>query len=202
MPAFLVRRCGIAVTPLELDAALLRLRAYEAGAGARPVQWWHSYVLHEAEGDFGLACVCRAESATALREHAAATQLPADEILPIDHARFGRAFAPNRVLLVRRRGAWANAAAFVAGEAGADECDGGTLAPRVVWLNSYAVREADGTVGSVGLYQAIDAGAMAAHAAAAGHPAESITAVVGRIVLRAQPLDAAADAWPPVRRSQ
>jgi hypothetical protein len=179
-----VRRAGIAATASELEAALMRLRHVEATAPVPQVQWLHSYALCEPDGRFGLACVFEAPDAAALQRHAEHSRLPAHEIVPVAGTLFARAFAPTRVYLVRRRRAW---------PAGADLDRGGAIVRRmadegnprqVSWLHSYVVREDDGSLGSVCLYQGIDPDALGRHAARARMPADEITPVLGRIVYR------------------
>ncbi len=58
------------------------------------------------------------------------------------------------------------------------------MARQVSWLRSYAVREDDGALGAVCLYQAVDPEALRKHAARVAMPADEITQVIGRIVFR------------------
>ena len=54
--------------------------------GDRPgsgVRWIRSYVLAEEDGALGTFCVYEADSPEAIRAHAAAADLPVDEIVPI-----------------------------------------------------------------------------------------------------------------------
>ena len=85
MNTYIVRRRGIAAGANELDAAFTRLRAVEEDRrpGPRGARWLHSYVLREPDGRYGLACVLLADGPAALQAHAAATELPADEIAPL-----------------------------------------------------------------------------------------------------------------------
>lgn len=182
MQTHVVRRIGIAANAAELEAALMRLRSTE---GRVPqAQWLHSYAVCEPDGRFGLACVFKATDAATLLRHAEQCKLPAHEVLPVDGTLFEQAFAPTRVYLVRRRGVW---------PAGTDLSRHGDTVRRVAdevigrevsWLHSYVVREADGRLGTVCLYQGIDPAALARHAARAGLPADEIVPVLGRIVLR------------------
>jgi Protein of unknown function (DUF4242) len=52
----------------------------EPGSGVR---WIRSYVLAEESGEVGTFCVYEGESPEAIRAHAKAAGLPADEIIPI-----------------------------------------------------------------------------------------------------------------------
>jgi hypothetical protein len=138
--------------------------------------------LREADGRFGLVCVFDADSTQTLRRHADSIRLPADEILPVAAAVVERSFAPTMVYLIRRRNAWKSVddldrSAAVSRRIGEEE-----MARQVSWLRSYAVHEDDGTLGSVCLYQAVDAEALADHASRVGMPADEITPVIGRIL--------------------
>jgi uncharacterized protein DUF4242 len=47
------------------------------------VAWIRSYVLEECDGSVGTVCVYQASSPEAIRIHAAAAELPVDEILRV-----------------------------------------------------------------------------------------------------------------------
>jgi len=47
------------------------------------VRWIRSYVLDEGGGALGTVCIYEATSPDALRRHAAAADLPIDEIIPV-----------------------------------------------------------------------------------------------------------------------
>ena len=47
------------------------------------VRWIRSYVLDEGGGALGTVCIYEASSPDALRRHAAAADLPIDEIIPV-----------------------------------------------------------------------------------------------------------------------
>lgn len=47
------------------------------------VRWIRSYVLDEGDGALGTVCIYEASSPDALRRHAAAADLPLDEIIPV-----------------------------------------------------------------------------------------------------------------------
>ena len=54
--------------------------------GAKPgsgVRWIRSYVVSEAGGEVGTFCIYEAESPEAIMAHAAAADLPVDEIVPV-----------------------------------------------------------------------------------------------------------------------
>jgi uncharacterized protein DUF4242 len=75
------RRNGFA-DPDDLGAAAKRSTA-EGDKDGSGVRWIRSYVLSEASGEVGTLCIYQAESPEAIRAHAAAADLPVDEIVPV-----------------------------------------------------------------------------------------------------------------------
>ena len=47
------------------------------------IRWIRSYVLAETDGSLGTVCIYQASSPEAIRAHAQAAGLPADEIIPV-----------------------------------------------------------------------------------------------------------------------
>lgn len=187
MQIHVVLRPDIAASASELGAALMRLRSFENQAHAPSARWLHSYVLREADGRFGLACTFEADGVPAVERHAAQTGLPAAEVLPVVATLHVRAFAPTRVYLIRRRNFWSSAAALDRSAALSRRIGDEQMASEVSWLHSYAVRESDGTLGTVCLYQAVSPAALRDHARRCAMPADQIVAVLGRIVYRDDP---------------
>lgn len=77
----IIRRNGWA-TAQDLGQAGARSSA----EGEKPdsgVRWIRSYVLAEESGEVGTVCVYEADSPEAIRAHAAAADLPVDEIVPV-----------------------------------------------------------------------------------------------------------------------
>ena len=77
----ILRRNGWA-TPEDLEAAAARstVEGDKEGSGVR---WIRSYVLGEESGEVGTVCIYEAESEEAIRAHAAASDLPVDEVVPV-----------------------------------------------------------------------------------------------------------------------
>ena len=65
----------------ELEAAVERSTL--EGERLSDVRWNRSYVLEEADGTLGSVCVYEADSADAIRRHAAAAQLPVSDIVKV-----------------------------------------------------------------------------------------------------------------------
>jgi hypothetical protein len=69
-------------TAEDLEAAAAR-STEEGDKPGSGVRWIRSYVTAEESGELGTVCIYEAESAEALRAHADAADLPADEIVPV-----------------------------------------------------------------------------------------------------------------------
>ena len=65
---------------LEEAAARSSREGDKEGSGVR---WIRSYVLDEGDGAVGTFCVYEADSPEAIQAHAAAADLPVDEVVPI-----------------------------------------------------------------------------------------------------------------------
>jgi Nickel responsive protein SCO4226-like len=69
-------------TAEDLGEAAKRSTA-EGDKDGSGVRWIRSYVLAEESGEVGTVCIYEAESPEAIRAHADAADLPADEIIPV-----------------------------------------------------------------------------------------------------------------------
>ena len=77
----IIRRNGWAsADDLERAAARSTEEGDKDGSGVR---WIRSYVLAEDGGEVGTVCIYEAESPEAIRNHAAAADLPVDEIVRV-----------------------------------------------------------------------------------------------------------------------
>jgi hypothetical protein len=77
----IVRRNGFtSAADLEAAAARSSTEGDKSGSGVR---WIRSYVVSEESGGLGTFCIYEAESPEAIRAHAAAADLPVDEIVPV-----------------------------------------------------------------------------------------------------------------------
>lgn len=77
----IMRRNGWASGP-DLEAAGAR-STEEGNKDDSGVRWIRSYVLSEEGGELGTVCIYEAESPQAIRAHAAAADLPCDEIVKV-----------------------------------------------------------------------------------------------------------------------
>src|SRR4051794_36061025 len=82
MDLYAIRRRTAWTTPEELEATAAR-SAEEGDKPGSGVRWIRSYVVTEDSGELGTVCIYEAESPDAIRAHAAATEMPADEITAV-----------------------------------------------------------------------------------------------------------------------
>jgi hypothetical protein len=81
-PGSVTRRGNGWANPEELQAAAERSTA-EGERRPEDIAWIRSYVLAEADGSLGSICIYQASSPEAVREHAEAAGMPADEVVPV-----------------------------------------------------------------------------------------------------------------------
>ncbi len=77
----IVRRNGFA-SPQDLEQAAARSTT-EGDKDGSGVRWIRTYVVGEDSGELGTFCIYEADSPEAIRKHAAAADLPVDEIVPV-----------------------------------------------------------------------------------------------------------------------
>ena len=77
----IIRRSGWR-TPGDLEAAAAR-STDEGNRMSDDIRWIRSYVLDESDGTVGTVCIYQASSPEAIRRHAAAAELPVDEIIAV-----------------------------------------------------------------------------------------------------------------------
>jgi thiamine biosynthesis protein ThiC len=63
------------------------------------------------------------------------------------------------------------------------------MGDQIRWIRSYVVNEADGSLGTVCIYQAVSADAIREHARRVGMPADEITLVANTVVIRDDPME-------------
>lgn len=90
--------------------------------------------------------------------------------------------------VIRRLSNWKDAAELGIA-AGVSARVGNEEMPRQVrWIRSYVVREADGRLGTVCIYEATDAEALREHARRVGMGADEILPVADTVVIREDPV--------------
>lgn len=93
-----------------------------------------------------------------------------------------------QTFVIRRQSNWQNAdelgiTAGVSARIGNEE-----MPDRVRWIRSYVVREADGRLGTLCIYQASDADALREHARRVGMSADEIVPVENTVIVREDPV--------------
>jgi hypothetical protein len=93
-----------------------------------------------------------------------------------------------KTFVIRRQSNWKDTGelgitAGVSARIGSEE-----MPDQVRWIRSYVVREADGRLGTVCIYQATDASAIREHARRVGMSADEIVPVEDTVVVRDDPV--------------
>jgi thiamine biosynthesis protein ThiC len=83
MDLYVILRRGGWRSPEELGEAALRSTRVADEEMSDDIKWIRSYVLEEGGGSVGTVCVYQASSPEAIRKHAAAADLPVDEIIAV-----------------------------------------------------------------------------------------------------------------------
>jgi hypothetical protein len=96
--------------------------------------------------------------------------------------------------VIRRLGAWANLQELEAAGAKSSTVGNDEMPDRVRWIRSYVIKELDGRIGTVCIYQAKDTESIREHARRVGMPADQIFPVLKTIVLRKDPAETSAAA--------
>jgi len=89
--------------------------------------------------------------------------------------------------IIRRYNAWKNTQELEATAARSLHVGNNEMADQIRWIRSYVVQEADGTLGTVCVYQATNADAIREHARRVGMPADEITCVADTVIIRTDP---------------
>jgi hypothetical protein len=92
--------------------------------------------------------------------------------------------------VIRRRTAWKTPAELEAAAARSARIGNEEMPDQVRWIRSYVVEEANGTLGTVCVYQAVSPAAIRDHAQRVGMPADEITPVARTVIVREDPIEA------------
>jgi hypothetical protein len=91
---------------------------------------------------------------------------------------------------IRRREAWGSPEEVQAIAQRAKEVADSDFPHEVRWIRSYVVADHDGTLGSLCVYQAVDAEAIRRHSQRVGMPADEISEVLETVLVRPDPAPA------------
>jgi uncharacterized protein DUF4242 len=93
---------------------------------------------------------------------------------------------------IRRRNAWKTPEELQAAAARSTRVGNEEMADDVRWIRSYVLAEDDGTLGTLCVYQATSPEAIREHAHRVGMPADEINLVADTVLVRPDPVAAAA----------
>lgn len=93
--------------------------------------------------------------------------------------------------VILRRNGW-RTAEDLAQAAERSAAEGDLMPDDIAWIRSYVLEERDGTVGTVCIYNASSPEAVRRHATAAGLPVDEIIKVADTVIVRPDPVPAAA----------
>jgi hypothetical protein len=82
MDLYVIFRRNAWATPGDLEAAAARSTT-EGDKPGSGVRWIRSYVTAEETGELGTVCIYEGDSPEAIRAHAAASDMPADEVIRV-----------------------------------------------------------------------------------------------------------------------
>ena len=88
---------------------------------------------------------------------------------------------------IRRRSAWADAKALEAAAAKSTRIGNEEMPDRVRWIRSYVVKEPDGKLGTLCIYEARDVESIHEHARRVGMPSDEVTPISATVVVREDP---------------
>jgi hypothetical protein len=89
--------------------------------------------------------------------------------------------------VIRRPSAWANLPELEVAGAKSAKIGKEEMQDRVRWIRSYVVKEPDGRIGTVCIYQARDPESIREHARRVGMPGEQIFPILNTVVVRDDP---------------
>ena len=93
---------------------------------------------------------------------------------------------------IRRRNAWKSPEELEEVGGRSKQIGDEEMSDDVRWIRTYVLKDEDGTLGSICIYQATSADALRDHASRVGMPADEITAIADTVVVRPDPAPAAA----------
>jgi Protein of unknown function (DUF4242) len=103
-----------------------------------------------------------------------------------------RRLHPMKTYVILRRNGWKTAADLGGAAERSRQVGDEEMSDDISWIRSYVLEEADGTVGTVCIYQASSAEAVREHASRAGLPADEVIPVAETVLVRPDPTPAAA----------
>ena len=93
---------------------------------------------------------------------------------------------------IRRNNAWQSAEELEQVGAKSKEIGETEFPDDIAWIRTYALKEEDGTLGSICIYQATSIDKVREHAKRVGRPADEVLEVADTVIIRPDPQAAAA----------
>jgi sporulation protein YlmC with PRC-barrel domain len=93
---------------------------------------------------------------------------------------------------IRRNNAWQSAEELEQVGAKSKEIGETEFPDDIAWIRTYALKEEDGTLGSICIYQATSIDKVREHAKRVGMPADEVLEVADTVIIRPDPQAAAA----------
>ena len=93
---------------------------------------------------------------------------------------------------IRRRNAWKSVEELEEVGGRSKQIGDEEMSDDIRWIRTYVLKDEDGTLGSICIYQATSADALRDHASRVGMPADEITAIADTVIVRPDPEPAAA----------
>ena len=94
--------------------------------------------------------------------------------------------------VIRRKNAWQSPEELKQAAERSKQVADSDFVDQIRWIRSYVIAEADGSLGTVCIYQASDPEAVRKHAARVGMPADEVLDVADTVIVRPDPEPAAA----------
>ena len=88
---------------------------------------------------------------------------------------------------IRRRNAWESPEELEKVGARSKEVGDTEFPDNLAWIRTYVVKDEDGTLGSVCIYQATDIETVRGHAERVGMPADEVTEIADTVIVRPDP---------------
>jgi sporulation protein YlmC with PRC-barrel domain len=93
---------------------------------------------------------------------------------------------------IRRRNAWKSAQELEQVGARSKQIGDEEMSDDIRWIRTYVLKDENGTLGSICIYQASSMDAIRDHASRVGMPADEITAIADTVLVRPDPEPATA----------
>lgn len=88
---------------------------------------------------------------------------------------------------IRRRSGWADSTALEAAAAKSSKIGNEDMPDRVRWIRGYVLKEPDGTLGTICIYEARDVESIKEHARRVGMPGDDVLPVAATVIVREDP---------------